>query len=721
MIADALAAFAPELARLDALILHEIGRLRARYELSLDELRGLYISDRQVDELVRAGQAADAAPMAAIDIGALRQAAAPSPWTHLARALALDDDERDLVLVCLAPELDPKYETLYAYLNNDVSRKWPNAELAARLLGQDGAHRVALRGLLAPESRLAASGAIEVVPGQRELPRAQRELRLAAAVAGWLQGLPYVDERLVGVARASHAEAVLPADALHPEAQALLGNAARALDQGVALPPLVLVAATAGDAALAAQDMFVRAHCPALVLDLAALAGAAAPAKAFNAAELMQRVLGIGIAAAPLDALFDPELRPLETIAAPLRRLASRSPALLLAATAGVHWRELLPDTLALEIRLADLDTRGRARLWRAALDTQADSAPVEALADRFALGPGRIRQAAAAARHAATLAGDSLPSAAQLFSAARAASLDGAGGTTRAIGTPFDWDDLVVPPDVRRRLADLLSAIELRYRVLDEWGFGARIGGARGIKVMFAGASGTGKTMAAAIIAKTLQLELQRIELAAVISKYIGETEKNLDRAFAAAHRANAVLFLDEADALLGKRAEVKDAHDRYANIETAYLLQKMEEHEGIVILATNLARNIDEAFSRRMQFVVEFPHPDGASRERLWRGMFPATAPTAPDLDFAFLARQFPLTGGDIRNIVLDAAYHAAQEQAAIGLGHALRAIARQYAKRGKVPTVAEFREHYGMLMQEPDLARPAAGDPAALDGHA
>src|SRR5262249_39552571 len=155
---------------------------------------------------------------------------------------------------------------------------------------------------------------------------------------------------------------------------------------------------------------------------------------------------------------------------------------------------------------------------------------------------------------------------------------VDSGGGVTRAVDAAFGWDDLVVPNDVRVRLIELVRAVELRPRVLGQWGFGARLGAARGIKVLFAGASGTGKTMAAAIVARTLGLDLHRIDLAATVSKYIGETEKNLDRAFATARRANAILFIDEAEALLGKRSEVKDAHDRYANVEIAYLLQRME-----------------------------------------------------------------------------------------------------------------------------------------------
>ncbi len=697
MIAAALAALRPELARLDARIARAILRLRARYELSLDELRGLYISDEQVDDLLRTetGNAADDAHH--VDIADLRACAQYSPWSQVADALPLSDDERDLLLLCAAPELDAKYETLFAYLNNDVTRRLPTAELAARLFARDETHAIVLRGLLAPGAQLLARGAVEVASGQSELPRAQRGLRAVPALAGWLQGLPWVDERLDGM--------IQPADAAWPaEAPGPLPDLRRLIEDGNPLPQMVFTAASAVDASRAAQALFARAEWPALVLDLAALAAAPAPRDAIAAAELMQQVLGVGILASPLDALFDTDGRVVESAAAPLRRLASESPALILAASEGSRWRQLLSETQGLEVHLPEPDARTRRRIWRSALGALDGAAPaaaqVDALADRFVLGPHRIRQAVVAASQAARLAGESAPSPRQLFAAARAASTDRSGGMTSRVTTPFDWEDLMVPADVRERLNDLVGAIQQRYRVLDEWGFAARVGVARGIKALFAGPSGTGKTMAAGIVARTLELELQRIELAQVTSKYIGETEKNLDRAFAAARRANAVLFIDEADALLGKRSEVKDAHDRYANIETAYLLQKMEDHDGVVILATNLAKNIDEAFARRMELVVEFPMPDATSRERLWRRMFPTQAPLAADIDFSFLARQFTLAGGDIRNIVLDAAYQAARADRAIGMADVVRAVARQNAKRGKVSTAAEFREYFHLL---------------------
>src|SRR5262249_48319725 len=210
-------------------------------------------------------------------------------------------------------------------------------------------------------------------------------------------------------------------------------------------------------------------------------------------------------------------------------------------------------------------------------------------------------------------------------------------------------------------------------------------------------GQSGTGKTMAAEVLARELGLDLYKIDLSTVVSKYIGETEKNLDRIFRAAQSSNAIIFFDEADALFGKRSEVKDAHDRYANIEVAYLLQKTEEYEGFVILATNLILNIDDAFKRRMNYTVEFPFPDEHHRELLWRGMFPPQTPLAKDLNFTFLARQFPMSGGNIKNAALAAAFLAAAEDSTVQMRHLIESVAREWQKLGKLPSVADFKQYY------------------------
>jgi SpoVK/Ycf46/Vps4 family AAA+-type ATPase len=205
---------------------------------------------------------------------------------------------------------------------------------------------------------------------------------------------------------------------------------------------------------------------------------------------------------------------------------------------------------------------------------------------------------------------------------------------------------------------------------------------------------------MAAEIIAGALDLDLYRIDLASVVSKYIGETEKNLSRIFAEAERGTAVLFFDEADALFGKRSEVKDAHDRYANIEISYLLQRIETYEGVVILATNLRKNIDEAFLRRLHYVIEFPFPGARERRAIWAGLFPERAPRKADVDMDFLAERLPLSGGNIRNIVVRAAFLAASNGGAITMEHLVRAAKREYDKVGHLATESDFGPYWDLL---------------------
>jgi SpoVK/Ycf46/Vps4 family AAA+-type ATPase len=241
---------------------------------------------------------------------------------------------------------------------------------------------------------------------------------------------------------------------------------------------------------------------------------------------------------------------------------------------------------------------------------------------------------------------------------------------------------------------------VRYRERVLDDWGF--RRGGARaeGVTALFAGPSGTGKTLAAEVIARDLGLDLYAVDLATVVDKYIGETEKNLDRIFNEAERVNGVLFFDEADALFGKRSEVKDARDRYANVEVAYLLQRMERFDGLAVLSTNLRANLDEAFARRLDVLADFPQPDEEHRLKLWLHCLGTQVPIVGDLDLEFCAIAFDLSGGNIRNCVVTAAFLAAGDGGAVSMTHVIKAIQREYRKLGRLCLEAEFGKYFGLI---------------------
>jgi SpoVK/Ycf46/Vps4 family AAA+-type ATPase len=258
-----------------------------------------------------------------------------------------------------------------------------------------------------------------------------------------------------------------------------------------------------------------------------------------------------------------------------------------------------------------------------------------------------------------------------------------------------YGWDDIVLPDDVMQQVRELAGQVAARTQVYERWGFGQRLARGRGIAALFSGPSGTGKTMTAEILARHLDLDLYRIDLAGVVSKYIGETEKNLRSIFDAAEQSGAILFFDEADALFGKRTEVRDSHDRYANIEVNYLLQRMESYRGLAILCTNRRTSLDRAFLRRLRFLIEFPFPDAENRRRIWQKMFPPAAPLGA-LDFNALAR-LEVPGGNIRNIALNAAFLAARSGEPIADAHVLHAARREYAKIDKLLTPAEFGAHY------------------------
>jgi SpoVK/Ycf46/Vps4 family AAA+-type ATPase len=273
------------------------------------------------------------------------------------------------------------------------------------------------------------------------------------------------------------------------------------------------------------------------------------------------------------------------------------------------------------------------------------------------------------------------------LFAASRAHSNQNLTHLATKIQPRYTWEDIILPEDTLSQLHEMVNMVKHRPTVYDDWGFDRKLALGKGLSALFAGSSGTGKTMSADIMAGVLGLDLYKIDLSTVVSIYIGETEKNLDRIFTEAATSNAILFFDEADAIFGKRSEVKDSHDRYANIEISYLLQRMEMYDGVVILATNLRANLDEAFTRRLHFVVEFPFPEAADRERIWQVNFPVETPLTPDVDFKLLAERFRIPGGNIRNIILSAAFLAAEEKQTVGMKQLLHASQREYQKLGRL----------------------------------
>jgi SpoVK/Ycf46/Vps4 family AAA+-type ATPase len=330
-----------------------------------------------------------------------------------------------------------------------------------------------------------------------------------------------------------------------------------------------------------------------------------------------------------------------------------------------------------------------RRRAWEAALGLQGvrvDENSLDELVTKFKLTPEQIANAVQTAVDVAISRGDEVR-AADLYAGAQAHTGMKLGRLARRVAPRYTWDDLILPPDRLEQLREICARIRYAHTVNERWGYIRRVSASPGVTVLFAGESGTGKTLAAEVIANDLGLALYKIDLSTVVSKYIGETEKNLALVFNAAEASNAVLFFDEADALFGKRSEVKDAHDRYANLEVAYLLQQLESYEGVAILATNLRQNLDEAFTRRLSFLVDFPFPEKEYRQHIWASHFPSEAPLAGDVSLDELADRYPLAGGNIRNAAVAAAYLAAADGGLITMAHIRNAIRREHQKMGRL----------------------------------
>jgi SpoVK/Ycf46/Vps4 family AAA+-type ATPase len=712
-----------KLQRLDVLLHREILRLRATYQLSLDEFRGLYISDEQVNGLINQAFGYDGDTSVVDELTRRAEALRASDqeqladdhfWRRLAAEFSLSLVEQDILLLAVAPEIDLKYETLYAYLNNDVTRKWPTRDLVLRVFGLDESQKKRLRRRLTSQASLFSSGLLQEIP-----PAAERPSWLASgfsvtpAVVHYLFGVESLDSRLPVMMENRLAPLEWETIPIPSAVRLTVNRIVNLPRQDKMFPLLVFSGHDGSGRALAAEAVCQQLGMRLLHVDLNALRAATENfEKQVRRVLLQQRLQNAGLYFASAEAFFDQQGQQQPDTRAVIKLLMQSKRPVFIASETNNRLQELLAGHRALFVQFDDPDYDSRLRLWRRELNqinTTISSAELELLANSFVLTSGQITAAV-------TIAGDNqilstspdgadttAVSAESLFAAARAQSDQSLGNLAVKVRTIHTWEDLVLPALTLRRLREIAAAIKHRHVVYSDWGFEQRIASGLGLKALFAGPSGTGKTMAAGVLARELGLDVYKIDLSAIVSKYIGETEKNLDRIFRAAQSSNAILFFDEADALFGKRSEVKDAHDRYANIEVAYLLQKIEEYEGVVILASNLSKNIDEAFSRRMHYVVEFPLPDDGLRERLWRGMFPSLVPLDQDVDFQFLAKQFAITGGDIRNVALDAAFMAAQDGRLVTIKQLIKAMARQFTKQGRVPSPADFKQYHGIIEEE------------------
>jgi hypothetical protein len=610
----------------------------------------------------------------------------PPPGSALAllcTGFKLSPFERDLLVLCAGPELDADFPALIASALGDPARRFPTFGLALAALPE--AHWSAL----SPDAPLRRWRLLEPAPTHPAEPLATTPLRIDERILHFLCGVPASEPRLRGLLDSVSTPDELSSSHLERARQlALLWRQASA--NGDAYPAVQLLSgdtpAAAGLAALAAD---------ALGLGLRLLRATDLPTSTAERADLA-RLLDREAVLERFAVLIELEPGAAADTAHAATALLDRLqvPSLLCA-----------PEPLRLRTRpLARIEVAAptpdeQQSLWRAALGPAASAAlngHVELVSTQFRLSPTHIRSAAeeffqrapAPASEASTP--DSASLGATLWDACRAQARPRLEGLARRIDARATWEDLVLPTAQLDTLRAVAAHVRRRAQVYGPWGFAAQSDRGLGISALFAGGSGTGKTLAAEVLARELRLDLFRVDLASLVSKFIGDTEKNLRAIFDAAETGGAILLFDEADAIFGKRSEVRDSHDRYANIEVGYLLQRLESYRGLALLTTNQPQSIDTAFARRIRFTVHFPFPDATTRARIWQRVFPPTTPVEK-LAYEKLAR-LNLSGGHIRNLALNAAFLAADAREPVRMRHLLAAAHAEYAKLEKNLSAAE-----------------------------
>lgn len=605
------------------------------------------------------------------------------PLHRIARTFDLSPQEQLLLVMALAVEIDPRFGKVYGFLHDDVARKRVSAGLALQVLGDHSVTAMDMRMALHADSPLLKFRLLQLLDDE-QTPLLNRGLKLDNRVVNHLLGFDPIDDDLAELVDA-------PWFASTEFANDDCTRSAFACASQWRNEPNPILVETPADADI---DVWLALFCgvaelPLLTVQWSKMSSLDHP----DASRLLRKMVR--------EAYLTRSLLHLRGVDADNRRLLDTLVSLLTPLLC-LSSRERLELSNArrplARLRLPPVSSGNCERIWQAALGAT-DPTLVADLAEGYRLDARTITGLCADLKARGDASVDS--------AALRRACQHHVGERMRDVAQRFDSDfrfaDIVLSPATFQALHELATRRSSSARVFRDWGLGRVFRQSEGCAVLFIGPSGTGKTMAASVMANELGLDMYRVNLSGVVSKYIGETEKNLERIFAAAAESQVVLFIDEADALFGKRSEVKDAHDRYANIEVSYLLQQMEEHPGLVVLASNFSQNIDDAFFRRFSAVVEFTAPRAQERLKLWQKLEQSQAPVADNLDLPFLAERFDMTGGHIKNCIMGAAFQAAAQRAPISMQMLIRAVSREYTKLGKPISKNNFGDYYASVRKE------------------
>ncbi|QNU65814.1 ATP-binding protein [Ruminiclostridium herbifermentans] len=627
---------------------------------------------------------------------------------YISKLFGLSSFEINCIILCLLPEVNRKYEKIFGYFQDDITVKSPSIDLVLKLFTKTESEKIYARCVFDQQAPLVKylmelQGDIS----DRRIPMIARHLKLDEWVVNYLLDAQVLDARLANVA-----EMILPEDIrkdnenTHLEKNIVSFIEYYRKNKEKGSKQIFYFNGPNGAGKMAhAKAVSCSMGMPLIIADLEKMVFSEIYYD--ELLRLLGRQLMIGNTALCInnfDIVMTEDGRYKEKITSLLQMIEKYVPITFILGKTEWNPSILNENVVFMGVDFPYPKASQRKEYWEKfsqeyLLD---ESVNIEDFSGNFRFTPGQIKRVLRLGESNSVWNGKNNGQIAieDLNNACYTQSNRKLNHLSVKMKKTYSWDMLVLPPDQMSQMKEICNQVKFRSLVYEKWGFDKRLALGKGLNVLFSGPPGSGKTMAAEVIANEIGLEIYKIDVSQIVSKYIGETEKNLSEIFAEAETSNAILFFDEADALFGKRSEVKDAHDRYANVEISYLLQKMEEYTGIVILATNLNQNIDDAFLRRLHFNIVFPFPEKEQRKLIWKGMFPSGAPVDNELDYDFLAEKFIMAGGNIKNIAINAAFFAAKEECPIGIKHIMLAAKREYKKMGKTFVKSDFDPYYKLI---------------------
>lgn len=623
---------------------------------------------------------------------------------YFSRMLKLSYFEEKCIIMCLAVELDRKYEKIYGFLQDDITCKRPVVDLAMKLFCSNREERLKSRLFFQPSSKLSQFFLEKEGEEESEKPLLSKILKLDKRVVSIIFGILETDKNIF-----PYTEIVQPGQnidelVIHREVHKKICDYAEHNRSNKRDGSVFFLWGNKGSGRKLQVKHFCKYFKKILIItDLKQISNEDYFEESINQVFRDAIFLQAVICFSNFDNLIDDEEGCYKKIHFLLQKIDAFTGDTFILSNKSWKVKEPLKNHTFTGVELGLPEGLEQIELWEYykrnyLFDNTVD---FNSLSNKFKFTPGQIKNSLLDANNLAEWEkGSSAIGNTEITKACYLQVNHKLEKKAQLVQPKYKWEDLVLPEDVKQQLRNASNQVKYRHIVYGKWGFDKKLSYGKGLSMLFSGPPGTGKTMAAQVIAKKVSLEIYKIDLSQVISKYIGETEKNLNEIFTEAKYSNAILFFDETDALFGKRSEVKDSHDKYANIETAYLLQKMEEYDGISIMATNYLQNIDEAFMRRINYIIKFPFPDAKYREMLWQSLYTKETPLSKDIDFKYLGEKFQIAGGNIKNIVIASAFLAAENNESVSMKHIVYAAKHELEKSGKILLKEDIGEYYRLL---------------------